>query len=731
RNFNGAGNNERGRGRGGYRGGRGRGDAPFRGAQNNDANTPREMTYGRLKTWAEMEDAGELVLFMTNQIQQIEMFLNQPSTKADWMVLLVKSLNHALSAQHQKESIKNLLDALCKTRFFEHFGSCIEEKMIGFSWSDAEDYFRSSVNIMNEILNKFPQYALKCASGASKLVNSVPSVQSVQRNEELLSSMTDLSKRAVEIFKLEKEKEKKPTEGKFSGGNDKPPDNFMDISVVPGKSDLSEDAKPFVRRAKVVGQYDDVEHYLDVQFRLMRQDFVLPLREGIVEFKKNGCKKNYVCSDLRIYYDVHIVGTVCKDGIDHILQFDISKLKNVKWEFSKRLIFGSLLCLSKDNFETVIFATVANRDAKNLVKGSVNVKFRTGLEEVFSSTSNDVFVMAETTAYFESYCHVLEGLKEMSKNLPLQDYIIKCRTDLKPPRYLLPSGGISSLPMYDLSALMLNHQSKPVAALTTVNWPETSAMCLNQSQREAAIRALTKELAVIQGPPGTGKTYVGLKVMEVFMQNMQVISGNETQTCPILVVCYTNHALDQFLEGVLGFCPAGVLRVGGKSKSERLEQFNIKNVKERLRKDKIFSNMSVRHSIRDCLGELREVSEQIEQLNQTMDYLEIDVMQENILENFMKDAHFDSLTSNNSQPDQKKMSIRNWLNASDSTPASVVPQMIRKHLTNLVLKFQSGSPIWSLTDDMDIAQRACFYNSYLTVYKQTPAAANALHVTTT
>ena len=24
---------------------------------------------------------------------------------------------------------------------------------------------------------------------------------------------------------------------------------------------------------------------------------------------------------------------------------------------------------------------------------------------------------------------------------------------------------------------------------------------------------------------------------------------------PILVVCYTNHALDQFLEGILKFCP--------------------------------------------------------------------------------------------------------------------------------------------------------------------------------
>ena len=40
---------------------------------------------------------------------------------------------------------------------------------------------------------------------------------------------------------------------------------------------------------------------------------------------------------------------------------------------------------------------------------------------------------------------------------------------------------------------------------------------------------------------------------------------------PILVVCYTNHALDQFLEGILDFHPDGIIRVGGRSQSEKIE----------------------------------------------------------------------------------------------------------------------------------------------------------------
>ena len=41
------------------------------------------------------------------------------------------------------------------------------------------------------------------------------------------------------------------------------------------------------------------------------------------------------------------------------------------------------------------------------------------------------------------------------------------------------------------------------------------------------------------------------------------------------MVCYTNHALDQFLEGVLRFQQTGVIRVGGRSSSELLQPYNL------------------------------------------------------------------------------------------------------------------------------------------------------------
>ena len=46
---------------------------------------------------------------------------------------------------------------------------------------------------------------------------------------------------------------------------------------------------------------------------------------------------------------------------------------------------------------------------------------------------------------------------------------------------------------------------------------------------------------------------------------------------PILVVCYTNHALDQFLEGMLSFTRK-ILRMGSRSKNQKMAEFAVQNV---------------------------------------------------------------------------------------------------------------------------------------------------------
>ena len=145
-----------------------------------------------------------------------------------------------------------------------------------------------------------------------------------------------------------------------------PPDDFRSLSVVPTQEDILKGKRPFLRRNKVDGSYDDVEHYLDVQFRLLREDFVRPLREGIAKLlERIGSAKIGALQDIRFYKDVKLWYPVCtSNGLQYKIKFD--KLRNVHWENSKRLIYGSLMCLSKDKFESIVFATVAHRDVKEL-----------------------------------------------------------------------------------------------------------------------------------------------------------------------------------------------------------------------------------------------------------------------------------------------------------------------------------------------------------------------------
>ena len=47
---------------------------------------------------------------------------------------------------------------------------------------------------------------------------------------------------------------------------------------------------------------------------------------------------------------------------------------------------------------------------------------------------------------------------------------------------------------------------------------------------------------------------------------------------PILLVTMTNHALDQFLEGLLKAGISKLIRVGGQSKSQSLEPHNLNSI---------------------------------------------------------------------------------------------------------------------------------------------------------
>ena len=120
-----------------------------------------------------------------------------------------------------------------------------------------------------------------------------------------------------------------------------------------------------------------------------------------------------------------------------------------------------------------------------------------------------------------------------------------------------------------------------VSILDEYRRPDAEILGLDPSQTEALYAALTREMVVIQGPPGTGKTFLGLKIVRVLLHNKSHWVGSmKPEPAPILIICYTNHALDQFLEGISSFT-SEIVRIGGQSKSEAMQKFALREWRTR------------------------------------------------------------------------------------------------------------------------------------------------------
>ena len=64
---------------------------------------------------------------------------------------------------------------------------------------------------------------------------------------------------------------------------------------------------------------------------------------------------------------------------------------------------------------------------------------------------------------------------------------------------------------------------------------------------------------------------MGEKIVDFMLQNLKIKKGYRgLSTGPILVTCYTNHALDQFLEKIIDKT-TNVIRLGGRSKIEAMK----------------------------------------------------------------------------------------------------------------------------------------------------------------
>lgn len=161
-------------------------------------------------------------------------------------------------------------------------------------------------------------------------------------------------------------------------------------------------------------------------------------------------------------------------------------INNINWKRSKRFMHGGLLLLSSDNFETGLFATVVERNEKDLENGCILIELCEGAkfsQNMFKTS----FVMIESKIYFKPYLAVLNALQHMNAlNFPMASYLINADASIKLPKYLA-------------GKQTLTYKGVHLSIEPGHDWPVTARKLirLDETQCEAFKCALTNEFAII------------------------------------------------------------------------------------------------------------------------------------------------------------------------------------------------------------------------------------------
>ncbi|KAG8158268.1 hypothetical protein KVR01_012029 [Diaporthe batatas] len=375
---------------------------------------------------------------------------------------------------------------------------------------------------------------------------------------------------------------------------------------------------------------------VDREFRLLREDTVGQLRDAVGEMLarlRNPGRQEHRMSQnsarTTTYDDATVHGLrLDKDrGLEVTIrcrQPDVArKMNNMQrqlwWEESKKLQPGALACVL-DVAGMILFLVVADstlrtsKDApKNGRTGPVTAEAdaQSTAKLTLSSDKDHLYVnvhlvgrsngdVTRVLAWFReignapnkrlvefpgvllpSFQYTLEALQQLSRkpDIPFTD-LIAPETSIPAESVTVPPPLFARAPAFtfDLKCITVDHKE---FSIDINNLPPvekvTSRTGLDATQSEALLNTVSREVSLIQGPPGTGKSFTGEKVLKVILSNKQ-----KAKLGPVICVCYTNHALDQLLEHLLDDGIKGIIRMGSRSKSERLEKLNIRVVQDEM-----------------------------------------------------------------------------------------------------------------------------------------------------
>ena len=356
--------------------------------------------------------------------------------------------------------------------------------------------------------------------------------------------------------------------------------DYREIAIYPTADEIRSTEPAFLRLAETLDDPAYKENrltiHLDNQFRLLREDMLKEMRDElqVISGEKKGRHKGITIEGFKPL-DVHC-GEPKKRlpwGLQLQCISDLPQLNKLKDQGRKEYLLAntnlfrhqSQGCLIVD--EEIAAFPIIHRDIDQLAHKPPIITLHFGDMASTSKsllklkTGQNVKLVQIDTATF-AYEPILKGLQEI-RDLSLADEIFfweRDSTSIHPPH--MPRALIKRLeddPSRDIQ--------------DDLHTPES--IRLDKNQMRSLLHGLKNRVSLIQGPPGesisvnstlniferitgTGKSFIGALIAKSIYRFTQKT---------VLVVCFTNHALDQFLVDLLkiGIPAEHMLRLGGKS----------------------------------------------------------------------------------------------------------------------------------------------------------------------
>ncbi|OTA99969.1 hypothetical protein M426DRAFT_268420, partial [Hypoxylon sp. CI-4A] len=401
-------------------------------------------------------------------------------------------------------------------------------------------------------------------------------------------------------------------------------DDITKIRILPTMSELlsiQEDCSLFHGPSQL--HLPGIQGLIDRQFRLLREDKIGPLKEliqeDLIENQQYGVVARRPSRIMTNSYTVEsLLDITCSRRSGLEIHLEIQQPDSVQdmtdkerkdwWSLSQRLELGTLVYFVERG--TVIFCVVSgstirpnpptskvsskkDEDSRiagrqdlysnkqfayvNLNLADPNTSDLTVVLQAFKGgMSKQCFLVEFSGVLLPSFKPTLSALQQISTtlDLPFTDLLAPTmdgptQIRISPPLYSTKPGFV-----FNLKCLTLDEDDMLFSSNDAINPLELcNRSNLDEGQAQAVLNALKRSLTLIQGPPGTGKSYTGEAIVKVLLANKE-----KAGLGPILCVCNTNHALDQFLEHLLHDGVERIIRIGSGSKSPILGRFNLHRV---------------------------------------------------------------------------------------------------------------------------------------------------------